>query len=168
MDRQALGQAVDRQMPALRAIAAALAASVVAQAVVAWVVIDRWIREPIVPLATPIAGAAAFSGLFLILVGYLLGRSIRDSDQRPAAGGPTGDDAGRLWVAALMQRYTRSVVVAAALRESASTVGLVLSLLTADPTWVLVLAGAALLSMLIHWPRRAGVEDWLLRQRIAA
>jgi hypothetical protein len=67
-----------------------------------------------------------------------------------------------------MQRYTRSVVVAAALRESASTVGLVLSLLTADPTWVLLLAGAALLSMLIHWPRRAGVEDWLLRQRIAA
>lgn len=168
MDRQALGQAVDRQMPALRAIAAALAASVVAQAVVAWVVIDRWIREPIVPLATPIAGAAAFSGLFLILVGYLLGRSIRDSDQRPAAGGPTGDDAGRIWVAALVQRYTRSVVVAAALRESTSTVGLVLSLLTADPTWVLLLAGAALLSMLIHWPRRAGVEDWLLRQRIAA
>jgi hypothetical protein len=65
-----------------------------------------------------------------------------------------------------MQRYTKSLLVAAGTREFASVVGLVLTLLTGNLTWVLVLSGVALVSMLIHWPRRAAVEDFLQQQGI--
>jgi branched-subunit amino acid transport protein len=52
------------------------------------------------------------------------------------------------------------------MREVASVVGLLLSLLTRDVIWVILLGGAALVSMLVHWPRRAALEDWLQQQGI--
>jgi len=51
--------------------------------------------------------------------------------------------------------YRQAVVVAFAVRESAAIFGLVLTLLTGDLSWVLILAAAAVLAMVIGWPRRA-------------
>jgi hypothetical protein len=106
------------------------------------------------------------SQLLVILAGWLLSLSMRRPDHArrntTASGADTEIDADEA-----MQRYTNSVVVAAALREIASIVGLALTLLTASMTWMLLLGGAALTSMLIHWPRRAAIEDFLQQQGTA-
>jgi len=51
--------------------------------------------------------------------------------------------------------YRSAVIVAFAVREVAGIFGLVLTILTGDFRWVLVLAAAAALAMLIGWPKRS-------------
>ena len=51
--------------------------------------------------------------------------------------------------------YRSAVIVAFAVREVAGIFGLVLTLLTGDFRWVLVLAAASALAMLIGWPKRS-------------
>ena len=58
-----------------------------------------------------------------------------------------------------MQRYTKSLLVAAGTREFASVVGLVLTLLTGNLTWVLVQTGAVFLIV-------QSIEDFLLVPRM--
>lgn len=51
--------------------------------------------------------------------------------------------------------YRTAAIVSFAMRESAAIVGLVISLLTGDLRWCLALSAAAVLAMLLGFPRRA-------------
>lgn len=56
------------------------------------------------------------------------------------------------------ETFRQAIIMAFALREGAATLGLVVTLLTRDPRWVLGLAATAMLAMLLGWPTVAGWE----------
>jgi hypothetical protein len=51
--------------------------------------------------------------------------------------------------------YRTAAIVSFAMRESAAIIGLVIALLTGDLRWCLALSAAAVLAMLLSFPRRA-------------
>lgn len=184
MDPRQIDAAVDAHIPQLRVLALAFCASVAVYALVAWLLVALLDFGGIMELPFNVAAAIAAVQLLVILAGYLLSRAIRrPPDRSQAAGGasPRGASAGSRdarpgvetvplatgeSAAAAMQRYTKSVIVASALRELAVVVGFLLTLFTGDLTWVLLLGGIALISMLVHWPRRDAVYDFLQQQRL--
>lgn len=166
MDRRSLQQTLEKRIGALRLIAGSLAASVVLYAGVAWMVHEIFELEPIVELSTPISWSIAIAALFVILTGYLIERSVRNGGAGMSGGGALRSPVPTDAPAASVDRYIRSVMIGFAFREAAAVIGFVLSFLTGNTAWAFGLSGVALLSMLIHWPRRAAVEDWLFHQGI--
>lgn len=186
MDPRQIDTAVDAHILKLRVLALAFCASVAVYALVAWLLVALLDFGGIMELPFQVAAAIAAVQLLVILAGYLVSRVIRrppDRLQAPVEGiaSPTGASAGSgdarpggetlpltrgESAAAAMQRYTKSVIVASALRELAVVVGFLLTLFTGDLTWVLLLGGIALISMLVHWPRRDAVYDFLQQQRL--
>lgn len=186
MDPRQIDAAVDAHIQQLRVLALAFCASVAVYALVAWLLVALLDFGGIMELPVNIAAAIAAVQLLVILAGYLLSRAIRRPPDRSQAAGassasPRGASAASRdarpgvetvplargdSVATAMQRYTKSVIVASALRELAVVVGFLLTLFTGDLTWVLLLGGIALISMLVHWPRRDAVYDFLQQQRL--
>jgi len=166
MDRRSLQQTLEQRIGALRLIAGSLAASVVLYAGVAWMVQEMFEFEPLVELSPAVSWSIAIGSLFVILTGYLIERSVRNATAKPP-GRDAPRSSGRTDApAASVDRYIRSVMIGFAFREAAAVIGFVLSFLTGNVAWALGLSGVALASMLIHWPRRAAVEDWLFHQGI--
>ncbi len=164
MDRHDQDHIIDQRLQVLRVIAILLSSGIVVYMFLAWLLLRSIILEPIAALPPAVNLGLGFAGLLVILAGYLLGRRMRDASASPSSTETTGQtDSKRL--DGLLQRYTRAFVVAAAAREAAAVIGLVLTLLNGDVRPALLLGGIALGSMLIHWPRRGAVEDWLLEQR---
>lgn len=168
MDPRQIDKAVEQHIPAVRVIAIGFAASVLLYAGLAYLLIGVLGHQQIMEVPLYAAAAIAVSQLLAILAGWLISLSMRRPDRARgvtvASGGDADGTGPEVDPDDAMQRYIKSVVVAAALRELASVVGLVLTLLTADMTWVLLLGGTALISMLVHWPRRAAIEDFLQQQ----
>ncbi len=164
MDRHDQDHIIDQRLQVLRVIAILLSSGIVVYMFLAWLLLRSIILEPIAALPPAVNLGLGFAGLLVILAGYLLGRRMRDASASPSSTETTGQtDSKRL--DGLLQRYTRAFVVTAAAREAAAVIGLVLTLLNGDVRPALLLGGIALGSMLIHWPRRSAVEDWLLEQR---
>jgi hypothetical protein len=67
--------------------------------------------------------------------------------KRAAAEGFDGDS-DRLFAA-----YQRATIAAFALREAAGILGFVLSVLTGNPWWSWGMGGAALIAMIVDWPK---------------
>lgn len=61
----------------------------------------------------------------------------------------------RLTPAERLASYRTAAIVSFAMREAAAIVGLVISLLTGDLRWCLAFSAAAVLAMLLGFPRRA-------------
>lgn len=166
MDQRRVDDAIARYLPLLNILAFAFCASVVVYIVVGWLLIDVLGFEALAALPPAMVTAIAASQLFVILAGYLISNAIRGpAPARQRSGGidrATSDDAE-----ADMQRYARSVIVASALREVAAVVGLVLTLLSGELVWVALLGAATIVSMIVHWPRRGAVQDYLEQQRVA-
>lgn len=59
-----------------------------------------------------------------------------------------GGDPGRRFAA-----YRTATIVAFALREAGGLIGFVLSMMTANPWWSWGLGGAAIIAMLVDWPK---------------
>lgn len=181
MDPRQIDKAVGKYIPTARLIAIGFAASVLLYAAVAYLLIGVLGHQQVLEVPLYLAAAIAVSQLLTILAGWLISLSIRRPHRARGVTIPSGaansadstdsTDAkstvpeGRADEA--MQRYIKSVVVAAGLRELASMVGLLLTVLTANMTWVLLIGGVALISMLVHWPRRAAIEDFLQQQGVA-
>ena len=164
MDRHDQDHIIDQRLQVLRVIAILLSSGIVVYMFLAWLLLRSIILEPIAALPPAVNLGLGFAGLLVILAGYLLGRGMRDASASPSSTETTGQTDSKL-LDGLLQRYTRAFVVAAAAREAAAVIGLVLTLLNGDVRPALLLGGIALGSMLIHWPRRGAVEDWLLEQR---
>ena len=154
MDQREISLAIDRNMAAVRAVACAFTISVLVYLVTGWLLTVQMGIGPFMELPAPVIATVVAAGLVIIFVGYAVSRKILG---QPAGPNP---EAG-----ALMQRYIKAVVMACALRQVAAATGFALSLFTADLTWVLVLGGAAMFSMSVHWPRRSSVEDWMQQQQ---
>jgi hypothetical protein len=58
-------------------------------------------------------------------------------------------DLGKVFAA-----YRKATLMAFALREAAGLIGFVLSILTGNPWWSWGLGGAAVIAMLLDWPKR--------------
>jgi len=166
MDQRRVDDAIDRHLPRLSIVALAFCASAVTYVVVGMVLVEVVGFEALAALPRTVATAIAVSQLLVILAGYLVSRAIRTAAPSPQTSGAV-NEAARDDAEEAMQRYTRSVIVASALREVAAVVGLVLTLLTGELLWVLLLSAAATISMVVHWPRRDAVQDYLEQQRVA-
>lgn len=162
MDQREFDRAVDRHLPRLRTIGSAFCFTALLYVGIAWLLIEQLEFAGVLELPFAVAAAIAVAQLPVILAGYLIARAIRNP--RPATSAAPRDGAGDVEEA--MQRYARSVVVGSVLREVASVVGLMLSLFTGELLWVVALAAVALVSMLVHWPRRDAVLDFLQQQRV--
>ncbi len=180
MDPRQIDKAVEKHILTVRIIAIGFAASVLLYAAVAYLLIGVLGHQQVLEVPLYVAAAIARLQLLTLLAGWLISLSMRRPHHAGHVTIPNGAEAALAAESAdaktiapevdadeAMQRYIKSVVVAAGLRELASIVGLVLTLLTANMTWVLLLGGAALISMLVHWPRRAAIEDFLQQQRSA-
>ncbi len=90
---------------------------------------------------------------FLVLsVGSLLAaRVIFQSRLRTAREGDTPMER--------LQRYRIAIILAFALRETVAIYGLVLSLATGNPRWVLGFGLVALVTMAMGWPRRSSMLE---------
>jgi|GEM_PF-5121535 len=64
---------------------------------------------------------------------------------------------------ALLSAWLLSIIVAFALRDLAATLGLVLSLITRNLFWCVLLGFLALISMGRNWPTRERMEEFLRR-----
>jgi len=165
MDQRQADKALAQYMTPVRVIALGFSTTMIVYVGVAALLIEVFAFERILEVPFYIAASIAVLQLLVILAGYLVSLSMRKPSSAAAPTGMAPPGAGTD-VDEAMQRYTKSLLVAAGTREFASVVGLVLTLLTGNLTWVLVLSGVALVSMLIHWPRRAAVEDFLQQQGI--
>ncbi len=162
MDQREIDELLAPRMPALRMIPLAFTGSVVVYIGIAWFLTRIMDWEPILELPFPVVAGLAATQILVVLLGYLLSRSLRSRAAAMAAKrGPAGSPER---AAAYLDRYTQSVVVASALREVAALTGFLLSLFTGEVLWVVLLGGVALVSMLVHWPRRGAVEEWLSQQ----
>ncbi len=137
---------IEQSMRVTQIIAAAIMASIVVYMVIAMVV------RP----TTPPPDAERLHTLtmaFLVLsVGSLLAaRVIFQSRLRAAREGDTPLER--------LQRYRIAVILAFALRETVAIYGLVLSLATGDPRWVMGFGLVALVTMAMGWPRRASMLE---------
>lgn len=161
MDQRQFEAAVASHAPRVRVPALAFCGSALLYIGVAWLLVVPLGMPPLWELPFAVVAGIALSQLVVLLAGYLISRAIRNAG-RPSAGGaaPTTADAA-------LQRYTRSVIVGAASRETVAVVGLMLTLCTGEFRWVVLLAAVATVSMLIHWPRREAMIDFLQQQREA-
>lgn len=153
MDRQELSRRLDQGLRAQQIICAGLALSVVIYAGVALALVGTGILEPVVELATEIQALAAGAGIVVILLATPVTRSIR-----ARAEGARPRDTRRL-----LQASQRSILAGFVIRETGAVLGLAVTLLTGNVLWVLLTSAVALVGMTLAWPRRAAVEDWVLR-----
>jgi len=153
MDQQKISAAIDQHMATVRAVAFTFTSSVLVYLVLAWLLTVQMGIGSFMEVPKAVIAVVVAAGLVIIFAGYAISRWILG---QPAGPNP---EAG-----ALMQRYIKAVIIACALREVAAATGFALSLFSGDLTWVLVLAGTAMFSMTVHWPRRSSVEDWMQQQ----
>lgn len=166
MDQRRVDDEIGRHLPRLNILALAFCASAVMYVFVGAVLIEVVGFDALAALPRTVITAIAVSQLLVILAGYLISRAIRAAAPSPQTSGAV-NEAARGDAEEAMQRYTRSVIVASALREVAAVVGLVLTLLSGELVWVVVLSAAATISMIVHWPRHGAVQDYLEQQRVA-
>jgi hypothetical protein len=157
MDQRQVEDALDRHMTRLRALALAFCFSVGFYVLIGWILIALVGFEALAGLPFALVASVAVLQLLVILAGYLVSLRMRV---------PRGDfDGSAAHIEEALQRYLSSVVVASALREVAAVVGFVLTLLTGNLVWVIGLGAVATISMMVHWPRREAVRDFLQQQR---
>lgn len=137
----------------LRVICAALAFSSALMGFLSWLVVDQLgIREtvpdlPGLPLSLTVAATV------LILLASRIRSGLLGRIPRPAQPDPD----------AVLAAYQRATIVSFALFEGAAILGLLLALITGQVRYGLIFALAAVLSMLVRWPRQGEVERLMRR-----
>lgn len=96
----------------------------------------------------PVVPVLVVAAALLLLSAPSIGRAVR-RPSRDMTGGATDSPAHRL------ERFRTGHIMAFALRETAAILGLVVTLVTGNVNWVLGLGAAAMIAMLLGWPRRA-------------
>lgn len=141
----------------LRRICTALACTVWAYAILAWLLVDYRGTRPLTDIPDPVL--LSLTGLTAILI--LLSSRVRTTILRralprnPAL--PINGDA-------VLGAYQRGTLLSFALLETAAVLGLMIALLSGRSTYGIVLCGAALIGMLTRWPREVEA-DRLMRGR---
>jgi F0F1-type ATP synthase membrane subunit c/vacuolar-type H+-ATPase subunit K len=137
---------VDAMARVTTAICFAILASIPLYVAIAWIVVGQGAGVSGAALPPVLKWALGAVGLVMLVVAQAVWVAMK----RSAAAQPTA--AGRL------AAYRTAAIVSFALREAAAIVGLVIAMLTGDLRWCLALAAAALLAMLLGWPRRTDMQ----------
>jgi hypothetical protein len=154
---------VHPRLATLRVTCAGLLFSSTLMGILSWVMVEQMgVRAPVqnlpgLPLSLTVAAT------ILLLLGSRLRSGLlrRVPPPGPDSGAAGPEPAGPEPVLAAYQRAT---LVSFALFESAAILGLILALITGQIRYGLILSLAAVLSMLVRWPRQAELER-LLRRR---
>lgn len=121
-----------------------------------WLLVDRLGARP---FAVPEPLPLALIGTALVLV--LLSSKVRSGILRRALPRSAALAINR---EAVIAAYQRATLASFALLEIAAVLGLLVALLTAMPSYGVIVCGAVLFAMLTRWPR-AGEVDRLIRGR---
>jgi hypothetical protein len=124
-------------------ICAAIVLAVPVYVAVAWMVVGQGVGASGGGLPSVLVWALASVGITLLAVAEAVWAAMK----RSAAGRPTPADR--------LASYRTAAIVSFAMRESAAIIGLVIALLTGDLRWSFALSAAAVLAMLLGFPRRA-------------
>ncbi len=137
---------VDRRLKTLNVLCAALVASILVNGAVAWVVLSQGQLTPgealaELPILPYLLAAFGFGALVLapLVSAMVLKQGAGHEPAEPEQ---------------VLNRYQSSVIVDFAIRESAAVIGLVATLLTGSMIWVAGLGAAAVLAMVLAWPKK--------------
>lgn len=146
---------ITRRLANLRVICSALLTSSVLMGAVSWFVVGRMGMESAVPELPGLPLSLTVAGTVLILLASRIRSGLLGRIPPPAlAPGPEP----------VLAAYQRATIVSFALFEGAAVLGLVLALITGQVRYGLIFSLAAVLSMLVRWPRQGEVER-ILRRR---
>lgn len=134
---------VDASTQVTIVICFAILASIPFYVAVAWMVAGQRADASGGGLPAVLVWALAAVGIALLAAAQAMWAAMK----RGAAARPTP--------AERLSSYRTAAIVSFAMRESAAIIGLVISLLTGDLRWCLALSAAAVLAMLLGFPRRA-------------
>ena len=134
---------VDATVRVTTVICIAILASIPLYVAIAWIVVGQGAGRLAGGLPPVLTWALAAAGIAVLAIAQVVWAAMK----RGAAAKPTP--------AERLASYRSAAVVSFALRESAAVIGLAVTFLTGDVRWCLALSAAALLAMLLGWPRRA-------------
>jgi hypothetical protein len=137
---------VDATVRVTTVICIAILASIPLYVAIAWIVVGQGAGELGGGLPPVLIWALGAVGIVVLVVAQAMWAAMKGS----AAARPTP--------AERVASYRTAAVVSFALRESAAIIGLVITMLTGDLRWCVGLAAAAVLAMLLGWPRRADMQ----------
>ena len=137
---------ITARLAPLRRICTALACTVWACGVAAWLLVDYHGARPVVRV--PDAVLLSLTGLAAILI--LLSSRIRSTILRRAL---PRDPALPINGEAVLDAYRRGTFLSFVLLEAAAVFGLMIALLAGRSSYGIILCGAALAGMLTRWPR---------------
>lgn len=141
----------------LRRICTALACTVWAYAIVAWLLVDYRGMRPMADIPDPVLlSLTGLTAILILLSSRVRTMVLRRSLPRNPALPINGD--------AVLGAYQRGTLLSFALLETAAVLGLLIALLSGRSSYGIVLCGAALIGMLTRWPREVEA-DRLMRGR---
>jgi hypothetical protein len=148
--------ATERVLATTRVLCGALAASSGLMALVAWLVVGSLGSRPAGPPPAvpglPLIMTAA-AAVLLLLASRLRANLLR---RIPARGPGAAVEPGPALAA-----YQRASILSYALLEAVAVLGLTLTLLTGEVRYALIFSFAAVLSILVRWPRQAEIDRLL-------
>lgn len=144
--QQSTHPSTDQFARVISVIAAALAASVLIYMVIAWIVVPTMANEGMEFEQLQLIALV----LAVLSIGHLVAAQVLFSTRVRAAASLTSPEQR-------LETYRTSFILAFALREAVAVYGLVLSFLGGDVRWALVFGAAALVSMLLAWPKKSAI-----------
>ena len=124
----------------------AIMASIPFYVAIAWIVVGQSEGAAVAALPPVLTWALGAVGIVMLVVA----QAVWGAMKRAATAKPTAFER--------ITAYRIAAIVSFALRESVAIIGLVITMLTGDVRWCMTLAAAALLAMLLGWPRRADMQ----------
>lgn len=137
----------------LRVTCAALAVSSALMGFLSWLLVGRMGIREMVPDLPGLPLSLTVAATVLILLASRIRSGLLGRIPRPAQPDPES----------VLAVYQRATVASFALFEGAAILGLVLALVTGQVRYGLIFSLAAVLSMLVRWPRQGEVQRLLRR-----
>jgi hypothetical protein len=137
----------------LRVICAALAVSSALMGFLSWLLVEQMGLRETVPDLPGLPLSLTVAATVLILLASRIRSGLLRRIPRPAQPDPE----------AVLAAYQRATIASFALFEGAAVLGLLLALITGEVRYGLIFSLAAVLSMLVRWPRQGEVNRLLRR-----
>lgn len=149
MDRGSRESRIELHLRQVQLVVGAVAASSALLGLVVFLLATNGQLRPLSPDAEKIQLVFAPLAVALLGVAPAMKRAIF---KRAEAAGFAGD--AERWLTA----HRTAVIVAAALREGAAILGLLMSLLGGQPRWSYIFSALAVIALLVDWPKASELE----------
>ena len=152
MDHRDTRHALDHHLSKVRVIAASFLSTALFCVAGAVLAIDVFDFEALLAMPAWVPVTITIALLPVIFFGYFIPHTMIKSARESNVYG-------------LLGTHARAMIVAAIIRNAAVLVALALTLLTGERWWVMIVAGLAVFSSIVHWPRRHGIEKFIDERR---